>query len=148
MRKLSFIFLFISIFCVSSCSDKCVDAEAPALPSLFVTIIDSENEQNVFTNGRFSESQIVVSLPNEQEVPYRFLTNSNLLHVVPLRTLDEGNIILLTLNNPETDDLVTVELQFDAETQNEECFNLRKVTNVQSPTHEIEFIGSSVIVKI
>jgi hypothetical protein len=68
--------------------------------------------------------------------------------VVPLRTLDEGNIILLTLNNPETDDLVTVELQFDVETQNEECFNLRKVTNVQSPMHEIEFIGSSVIVKI
>jgi hypothetical protein len=148
MRKFGYLLLAVVTFVNFSCSDKCSDAEPPSFPSLFVTITDSDDEQNVFNNGRFSEDQIVITLPNEQEVPFRFLSNSNILHVVPIRTLEEGNVIFLTLNNTETDDVVIVELQFDIEIQNEECFTLRKVKNIQSPTHEIVFIGSSVDIKI
>jgi hypothetical protein len=148
MRKFGYLLLAVVTFVNFSCSDKCSDADAPPLASLFVTFVDEATDENVFENERFSANQISILLEDEQEVPFNFLVNTNTIHIVPLRPLVEGNIIFITLNNPETDDVVTIEVQFDIETQNKECFTLNKVTNVQTPNHDSEVVNNSYQIKI
>ena len=148
MRKFGYLLLAVVTFVNFSCSDKCSDADAPPLASLFVAIVNEATGENVFENERFTANQISILLEDEQEVPFNFLVNTNTIHIVPLRPLVEGNIIFITLNNPETDDVVTIEVQFDIETQNKECFTLNKVTNVQTPNHDSEVVNNSYQIKI
>ena len=148
MRKFGYLLLVVVTFVNFSCSDKCSDADAPPLASLFVTFVDEATDENVFENERFTANQISILLEDEQEVPFNFLTNTNSIHIVPLRPLAEGNTIFITLNNPETDDVVTIEVQFDIETQNQECFTLNKVVNVQTPNHDSEVVNNSYQIKI
>jgi len=148
MRKFGYLLLAVVTFVNFSCSDKCSDADAPPLASLFVAIVDEATGENVFENERFTANQISILLEDEQEVPFNFLVNTNTIHIVPLRPLAEGNIIFITLNNPETDDVVTIEVQFDIETQNKECFTLNKVTNVQTPNHDSEVDNDIYQIKI
>lgn len=148
MRKLGYFLLILTAFANFSCSDKCRDADAPPLASLFVAIVDEATDENVFENERFTANQISITLEDEQEVPFNFLTNTNSIHIVPLRPLAEGNTIFITLNNPETDDVVTIEVQFDIATQNQECFTLYKIVNVQTPNHDSEVVNNSYQIKI
>ena len=148
MRKFGCLLLAVVTFVNFSCSDKCSDADAPPLASLFVTFVDEVTDENVFENERFTANQISILLEDEQEVPFNFLTNTNSIHIVPLQPLAEGNTIFITLNNPETDDVVTIEVQFDIETQNQECFTLNKVVNVQTPNHDSEVVNNSYQIKI
>jgi hypothetical protein len=148
MRKLGYFLFILTAFVNFSCSDKCSDADAPPLASLFVAIVDEATGENVFENERFTANQISILLEDEQEVPFNFLVNTNTIHIVPLRPLAEGNIIFITLNNPETDDVVTIEVQFDIETQNKECFTLNKVVNVQTPNHDSEVVNNFYQIKI
>jgi hypothetical protein len=148
MRKFGYLLLAVVTFVNFSCSDKCSDADAPPLASLFVAIVNEATGENVFENERFTANQISILLEDEQEVPFNFLVNTNTIHIVPLRPLVEGNIIFITLNNPETDDVVTIEVQFDIETQNKECFTLNKVTNVQTPNHDSEVVNNFYQIKI
>ena len=148
MRKFGYLLLAVVTFVNFSCSDKCSDADAPPLASLFVTFVDEATDENVFENERFTANQISILLEDEQEVPFNFLTNTNSIHIVPLRPLAEGNTIFITLNNPETDDVVTIEVQFDIETQNQECFTLNKVVNVQTPNHDSEVDNDIYQIKI
>jgi len=148
MRKLGYFLFILTAFVNFSCSDKCSDADAPPLASLFVAIVDEATTENVFENERFTANQISILLEDEQEVPFNFLVNTNSIHIVPLQPLAEGNIIFITLNNPETDDVVTIEVQFDIETQNKECFTLNKVTNVQTPNHDSEVVNNFYQIKI
>jgi hypothetical protein len=148
MRKFGYLLLAVVTFVNFSCSDKCSDADAPPLASLFVTFVDEATDENVFENERFTANQISILLEDEQEVPFNFLTNTNSIHIVPLRPLAEGNTIFIILNNPETDDAVTIELQFDIETQNQECFTLNKVVNVQTPNNDSEVDNDIYQIKI
>mgnify|MGYP006166852515 FL=1 len=148
MRKFGYLLLAVVTFVNFSCSDKCSDADAPPLASLFVTFVDEATDENVFENERFTANQISILLEDEQEVPFNFLINTNSIHIVPLRPLTEGNTIFITLNNPETDDVVTIEVQFDIETQNQECFTLNKVVNVQTPNHDSEVDNDIYQIKI
>jgi len=148
MRKFGYLLLAVVTFVNFSCSDKCSDADAPPLASLFVAIVDEATGENVFENERFTANQVSILLEDEQEVPFNFLVNTNTIHIVPLRPLAEGNIIFITLNNPETDDVVTIEVQFDIETQNKECFTLNKVVNVQTPNHDSEVVNNIYQIKI
>lgn len=148
MRKFGYLLLAVVTFVNFSCSDKCSDADAPPLASLFVTFVDEATDENVFENERFTANQISILLEDEQEVPFNFLINTNSIHIVPLRPLAEGNTIFITLNNPETDDVVTIEVQFDIETQNQECFTLNKVVNVQTPNHDSEVDNDIYQIKI
>jgi hypothetical protein len=148
MRKFGSLLLLVVVFVNFSCSDKCSDADPPPLASLFVTFVNEATDENVFENERFTANQISILLEDEQEVPFNFLINTNSIHIVPLRPLAEGNTIFITLNNPETDDVVTIEVQFDIETQNQECFTLNKVVNVQTPNHDSEVVNNSYQIKI
>ncbi|RBA28090.1 hypothetical protein [Flavobacterium tibetense] len=148
MRKFGYLLLAVVTFVNFSCSDKCSDADAPPLASLFVTFVDEATDENVFENERFTANQISILLEDEQEVPFNFLINTNSIHIVPLRPLAEGNTIFIILNNPETDDAVTIELQFDIETQNQECFTLNKVVNVQTPNNDSEVDNDIYQIKI
>jgi hypothetical protein len=148
MRKFGYLLLAVVTFVNFSCSDKCSDADAPPLASLFVTFVDEATGENVFENERFTANQISILLEDEQEVPFNFLTNTNSIHIVPLRPLAEGNTIFITLNNTETDDEVVIEVQFDIETQNKECFTLNKVVNVQTPNHDSEVVNNIYQIKI
>ena len=148
MRKFGSLLLVVVVFVNFSCSDKCSDADVPPIASLFVTFVDEATDENVFENARFTASQISIILENEQEVPFNFLTNSKSIHIVPLQPLAEGNAIFITLNNPETNDVVMIEVQFDIETQNQECFTLNKVVNVQTPNHDLEVVNNSYQIKI
>lgn len=148
MRKFGYLLLAVVTFVNFSCSDKCSDADAPPLASLFVAIVDEATGENVFENERFTANQISILLEDEQEVPFNFLENTNSIHIVPLQPLAEGNTIFITLNNPDTNDVVIIEVQFDIQTLNQECFKLNQVVNVQILNHDSEVVNNIYQIKI
>lgn len=133
---------------VSSCSSKCSDADAPEAPSLFVKLIDANSEEDVFENGTFTENHVVITDSEENDVPFSFVNESNILHIVPEYQNITTNTIVVTLNNPDTLDERTIEITYTVQKNEQECYTLHSIVNVVIPNNESNFANSIYTIKI
>ena len=93
---------FLSLI-MGGCSDKCIEGKQPIPASIFVEIIDATSEENVFTNETFSANDITVTDVIGTEIPFEFVEEVNIIHLLPKTTIDARNIDLkITLNNQTT----------------------------------------------
>ncbi|MFD2892927.1 hypothetical protein ACFS5J_12975 [Flavobacterium chuncheonense] len=142
----SVLILVVGLF--TSCSDDCKDAKSPEAPSFFVELIDATSGENVFANGSFAENQVVVLDSEENDVSFSIITDLNVIHIVPeYKNLTSGSVVV-KLNNLETMETKTVDIQFDINKVEQECFTMHTISNVVTPNNETELVNSVYIIKI
>jgi hypothetical protein len=147
IKFISALMLFLLIS-TTSCSDKCDAADSTKVASFFVELVDEETNENVFFNEMFSPSQIIITTDNEEDVPFRFLSVQNIIHIVPSKPSRQNNVIKIVLDNPETMSSREVEIHFDILKQKKECFTINKIGNVATPNHSYEFSDPIYQIKI
>ncbi len=97
MKKNSFLFAFILL--LYSCEKPCGEASTGP-PNFRVEIIDASTNENVFTNGTYTQAQLQVTTPNSTSFNYSFISenNYNVIGISPAWT--EGTFTtFIKLNN-------------------------------------------------
>lgn len=148
MKHYIALLLFVVIGIASSCSSKCSDVDAPEAPSIFVKLIDATSEEDVFENGTFTENHIVITDSEENDVPFGFVNESNILHIVPEYQNITSNTIVITLNNPDTMEERSIEITYTVQKNEQECYTLHSIVNVSIPNNESNFANSIYTIKI
>jgi hypothetical protein len=74
MRNLIIGILFISMWILSACSERCDEPCFSPPRTLYFEILDKSTGGNVFTNGSFNRNEIViVDLDNQEQVEFAFI---------------------------------------------------------------------------
>ncbi|UOX32782.1 hypothetical protein LXD69_12120 [Flavobacterium sediminilitoris] len=144
------------IFCITlisilflSCSDKCLEGKHPVPATFFVEIIDETTNENVFENETFAESDIKITDVIGNEVPYNFIEGINTIQLYPKTTINANNIdVKITLNNQTTMLIKEVNLKYNVESKQEECYTSFSFTNILFPDNDSELVGGVFKVKI
>ena len=72
-----------------SCNKPCQDASTGP-PNFRIEIIDAVTNENVFTNGSFTQSQLQVTSTNSPSFNYNFISENNLNIIVISPAWEEG----------------------------------------------------------
>ena len=145
-RYWSVLILIVVLF--TSCSDDCKEGESPEAPSFFVELVDATSGENVFANGSFNENQLTILDGVENDVSFNFITDLNVIHIVPqYKNLTSGSVVV-KLNNLDTQETKSVDIQFDINKVEQECFTMHTILNVVTPNNETELVNSVYIIKI
>ncbi|WP_130733614.1 hypothetical protein [Flavobacterium sp. J27] len=149
MKKNIFVVIsFISLI-LSGCSDKCIEGKQPVPASFFVEIIDETSGENVFSNGTFISTEITVTDVIGTEIPFKFVEEVNIIHILPKTTINANNIdVKITLSNPDTMVTDEVNLKYNVTSQEEECYTSFQIGNVLFPENQSEYDEGVFIVKI
>jgi hypothetical protein len=123
MKKLVFLFVIVILF--NSCSKPCGEASTGP-PSFMIEIIDAITNENVFTNGTFTQNQLSVTTANSTSQGYFFNSenNVNLISINPART-DGTFTTLIKLNNQ-----ITIPIESTIEKSRTKCFESYFITSV------------------
>jgi hypothetical protein len=96
MKKSIFLIIIITFF--YSC-EQCNEASVGP-PSFTVEIVDATTNENVFTNGTFSESQLQVTTEGSLTQKYGFISDENLNRIIITPAWSEGVFLTkIKLNN-------------------------------------------------
>jgi hypothetical protein len=96
MKKIIFLIIIITFF--YSC-EQCNEASVGP-PSFTVEIVDVTTNENVFTNGNFSESQLQVTTEGSLTQSYGFISDENLNRIIITPAWSEGVFLTkIKLNN-------------------------------------------------
>lgn len=115
MKKL--IALFTVLFVLYSCEKPCGEASTGP-PNFRVEIIDATTNENVFTNGTYTQAQLQVTTPNSTSFNYSFISenNANVIGISPAWT--EGTFTTyIKLNNA-----ITIPVQTKVYKSTTKCF--------------------------
>ncbi|MDK2772844.1 MAG: hypothetical protein KYX68_11545 [Flavobacterium sp.] len=131
MKKyISYIIPILAVIIVS-CNDNCDNADAPSSPSLFIDLVDETTLENVFTDSTYLKEQLTIKDVEDNDVPFKVIVDSNILHVVLTNAVVENDTVFVRLNNPETLNEDEFEVVYSTEAKKEECYTLYKVNQVQ-----------------
>lgn len=131
MKKSSIVFLFVLTMLILGCTkDNCSENVSPPQASILVEILDDVTEENVFTNETYTIADISVVEFDDTEVDFILVTrdNLNLIQIFPKTNLALDNKIYLNIADDET-----IEIQYDVETINTDCYTQKKFINVNIP---------------
>ena len=147
MKRIVSLVVVLILMLNVSC-DKCEEGDRATPASFFVAIVDTTTDENVFENETYLPTQIVIKDLEDKPVPFRFISNSNLIQIFPNTQNLVGNNIVLTLNNPTT--LITEEIIItnDFSTKEEECYTTYKVENIQVPNNTFNAVDGIYVIKI
>lgn len=148
--KFAKLVLFVALVSVSliGCNNNCSDVNAPDSSSLFLEFVDQTTDENVFANETFTGEQIVVTDANDELVSFNFVEDKNFIHVTFPAGILTDEVIYVTLENTETSETREVEIHLSTVAQEEECYTLYKIDNVQFPNNESALVDGIYRVKI
>lgn len=148
--KFAKLVLFVALVSVSliGCNNNCSDVNAPDSSSLFLEFVDQTTDENVFANETFTGEQIVVTDANDELVSFNFVEDKNFIHVTFPAGILSDEVIYVTLENTETSETREVEIHLSTVAQEEECYTLYKIDNVQFPNNESALVDGIYRVKI
>ncbi|WP_339889200.1 hypothetical protein [uncultured Flavobacterium sp.] len=134
-KTLAFILFFLFLFSCDK-ADDCPEASTGP-PYFFVEIVDSTTNENVFTNGTYTENQLSVSTaPATNTNSYFFIAqdNANIIQIIP--SWSEGTFTTtITLDNQISIPIVSE--VYKSETRCTTNYFLKSVT-VQGFEYEVE----------
>jgi hypothetical protein len=131
MKKYSIIFLFLLTVLTLSCTkENCSENVTPPQASIFIEVLDEDTDENVFTNETYTVGDISVTEFDDTEVDFVLITRDslNLIQIFPKTNVELDNKIYLNIADDET-----IEIQYDVETLNTECYTQMRIINVNIP---------------
>lgn len=131
MKKYSIIFLFLLTVITLSCTkENCSENVIPPQASVFIEVLDEDTDENVFTNETYTVGDISVTELDDTEVDFVLITRDslNLIQIFPKTNVELDNKIYLNIADDET-----IEIQYDVETLNTECYTQKRIINVNIP---------------
>ncbi|WP_264559228.1 hypothetical protein [Flavobacterium sp. N2270] len=131
MKKYSIIFLFLLTVITLSCTkENCSENVIPPQASVFIEVLDEDTDENVFTNETYTVGDISVTEFDDTEVDFVLITRDslNLIQIFPKTNVELDNKIYLNIADDET-----IEIQYDVETLNTECYTQKRIINVNIP---------------
>lgn len=141
-------FLVVAIAFFSTSCDKCNEGDKATPASFFVEIIDETTLENVFENESFTASQISVKDLDDEEIPFNFIENNNLIQLFPTTENSIGNTIIITLNNQTTSTIEEITITHDVSSLKEECYTSYQIENVQTPNNSNDLVNGIYVIKI
>lgn len=148
MNKFLNIFLIAFATLLIGCNDDCDEGNRPTPASFFVEIVDETSNENVFENETYTAQQITLLDENEVAIPYKFITNSNLIQVFPPVSNATGNSLLIKLNNETTSQTDEINVNYDVSSSAGECFTTFKIENILFPNNPSEVVQGVYVIKI
>ena len=149
MKKNSIAIISFITLILCSCSDKCIEGKQPVPASFFVEILDENTNENVFQNETYSMTDITVTDVIGNDIPYEFVEEVNIIHILPRTTINARNIdVKIALNNQTTMVTDEVNLKYNVESQLEECYISYEITNILFPENPSEYVEGVFLVKI
>ena len=131
MKKYSIIFLFLLTVITLSCTkENCSENVIPPQASVFIEVLDEDTDENVFTNETYTVGDISVTEFDDTEDDFVLITRDslNLIQIFPKTNVELDNKIYLNIADDET-----IEIQYDVETLNTECYTQKRIINVNIP---------------
>jgi hypothetical protein len=105
MKKLLSILALTALF--YSCEKPCGEASTGP-PGFRIEIVDATTNENVFSNGTFTQSQVQVTTANSSSQEYLFISENNLNVIALSPAWTEGTFTTtIKLNNVVTIPIVT-----------------------------------------
>lgn len=147
MKKIIFFVLLLSQSISISC-DKCLEGDRATPASFFVNVIGSYSLQNVFENETFLPAHISVANLEGEAIPFRFISNSNLIQLFPDTRNLTNNTLVIVLSNEETATLREITLTHDVSEKVEECYTTYTIENIQTPQNVSEVFNGIYVIKI
>ncbi len=147
MKKIIFFVLLLSQSISISC-DKCLEGDRATPASFFVNVIVSYSLQNVFENETFLPAHISVANLEGEPIPFRFISNSNLIQLFPDTRNLTNNTLVIELSNEETATLREITLTHDVSEKVEECYTTYAIENIQTPQNVSEVVDGIYVIKI
>ncbi len=131
MKYSSIAFLFLLTVITLSCTkENCSENVTPPQASIFIEVLDEDNDENVFTNETYILTDISVVDADDEDVDFNFITRDdlNLIQIFPNTDVALGNNIYLKIADDEV-----IEIQYDVERISTECYTQRKAVNIDIP---------------
>ena len=115
---------------LSCTKDNCSENVIPPQASIFIEVLDEDTDENVFTNETYTVGDISVTELDDTEVDFVLITRDslNLIQIFPKTNVELDNKIYLNIADDET-----IEIQYDVETLNTECYTQKRIINVNIP---------------
>lgn len=149
MRKKGIAIICLLSLIMGGCSDKCIEGKQPVPASFFVEIIDANSNENVFENETYAMTDIAVTDVIGNDIPYEFVEEINIIHILPRTTIDARNIdVKISLNNQTTMVTNEVNLKYNVESKAEECYTSFEITNILFPENDSQYEEGVFVVKI
>ena len=105
MKKIILIIVFNAL--LYSCEKPCGEASTGP-PSLRIEIVDATTNENVFSNGTYTQSQVQVTTANSSSQGYSFISENNFNVIALSPAWAEGTFTtIIKLNNVVTIPIVT-----------------------------------------
>jgi len=146
MKKSSIVFLFLLVMITLSCTkDNCSENVIPPQASIFIEVLDEDTDENVFTNETYTITDVSVVEFDDSEVDFILITRDdlNLIQIFPRTNVATDNKIYLNIADDET-----IEIQYDVETLNTECYTQKRIINVNIPFYTSVEENEIFIIKI
>ena len=147
MKKSIAFFLLAISGLISSC-DKCNEGDKATPASIFVEIIDETSSENVFENETFTSQQISIKDLNDVDIPFNFISNTNLIQIFPPTENPIENTLIINLNNETPLAIEEISIIHDVTSKEKECYTTYKIENVQVTNNASELVDGVYVIKI
>lgn len=141
MKKSIFVIIF-ALF-LYSCDKPCQDASTGP-PSFSIEIIDAVSNENVFTNGTFTQSQLQVTPTNSASFYYSFISENN-LNILTISPAWEEGTFTTTLKLGED---ITIPIIAKVKKVSNDCHTNYGIETVTISNYESHFDQENYIYKI
>ena len=130
MKNSLIVMLFLTVLTLGCTKDNCSENVTPPQASIFVEILDEASQENVFTNETYTIADVSLVEFDDSEVDFILITRDdlNLIQIFPRTNVATDNKIYLNIADDET-----IEIQYDVETLNTECYTQKRIINVNIP---------------
>ena len=131
MKNSSIMFLLLLTIVTLGCTkDNCSENVIPPQASIFIEVLDVDNDENVFTNETYTLADISVVEFDDTEVDFTFITRDdlNLIQIFPKTNITLDNKIYLNIADDEV-----IEIQYDIEKISTECYTQKRAININIP---------------
>lgn len=120
----------LTVITLSCTKENCSENVIPPQASVFIEVLDEDTDENVFTNETYTVGDISVTEFDDTEVDFVLITRDslNLIQIFPKTNVELDNKIYLNIADDET-----IEIQYDVETLNTECYTQKRIINVNIP---------------
>jgi hypothetical protein len=141
MKKSIFLIIIITFF--YSCEEPCpIGNTGP--PSFTVEIVDATTNENVFTNGTFSENQLQVTTEGSLTQSYGFISDENLNRIIITPAWSEGVFLTkIKLNNE-----IVIPIRTLITKSSTKCFENHFITNLVVENYAYTFDNQNGVYKI